>query len=180
MGGVGIVSHKPSRRIAKIPISLGPGGATTVVNLPGLDLSHAQMLALQLYLTAIGTDVGDTLDVRFQDTRTGDVWNTRARFSQVLGNIVASAAAPYVERLALYNLVTPTTAEKAYVESGSVGGVDIPAQSVRNGPFLGVRRDPGLGTGGFGLTNTWRIQYITVDAGGQNASFVGTLTIWAE
>lgn len=179
MGGVGIMSYKPSRRVVKYDLSTGSGSQTITVNLPGLDLSHAHELACQLYLTTIATDVVDTLDVRLQDTRSGVSWNTRARWTQVLGNTSASASAPYRERLALQNRITITTSERAYVEAGAGDSGEIPAGSTRNGPFLGVRRDPGTSGGGPGLTNTWRLLFTVVDANA-NANFVGTVTIWAD
>lgn len=180
MGGVGIVSYKPSRRIFKYDLTIGPGNVTVTQNLPALDLSYAQALLIQLYLTTTLTDAADSLDFKFQDTRNGVIWNTRARADAVLGNAGASATAPVVHRLNLQNKVDLASNEEYYIETGSTGGTELTAGSVRNGPFPGIRRDPGAGTGGAGPTASWRVQAVISGDANTNASFIGVVTIWAQ
>lgn len=142
---------------------------TTTVPLNPDDLSRASQLLLSLQLTTIGTAAGDKLDIRLQDTVHGTIWNTRARFTQVIGTDSASTSAPKNFRMALTQAIALEDPEEGYETTGSSGGTDLPARSVRNGPFPGVLRTS------TGRGSSWRVTFTVTSA--TSPTFTGNLTI---
>ena len=157
----------PSRRIFKYDFTAMT--TTTTVSLNPDDLSRASALLLSLQLTAIGTGAGDKLDVRLQDTVHGTIWNTRARFTQVLGTDSASGSAPKTFRMSLTQDIALEDPEESYETTGSSGGTDLAARSVRNGPFPGVLRTS------TGRGSAWRVTFTVTTS--VTPTFTGNLTI---
>src|SRR5260221_9901788 len=112
------------RKIAELPFTLS-GAATTETNLDPYDLSRCPVIMSQLILTSAAVGVGDTLDVRFQETPDGIQWNTRLRHTRQLGNGGATALAPVSEEIQLFTRGWPVTSVDTVVTpSGSAGGSD--------------------------------------------------------
>lgn len=169
-----------TRLVGNIPIALGSGAQTVNTLLDPLDLSMAKVIEVLLTLTSVATVAGSTLDVKFQmatfiDPLGNEVWDTRGRFSTVVGNQAASAAVPYQEGLNISQDVDLTTVERAYRPTGSAGGTELAAGTVRDGDFPAFLRE--------GLLHTRqpnaRIQMVVVDAAASFAA-VGNVLIYSH
>lgn len=164
-----------ARRICKFPFSYGAGPQTALIQeLNPDDLSHAIALLFVVEFTTIGTDAGDTFDLKFQDTADRTHWNTRARFAQVIG----TTTAPFAMRLNLQEDIAISTAEQSYTEGASGDATEIAKGTVRNGPICGFVRVQFANT--FGRQAGWRMQFDIVDAGTQNGSWVGNVYVFAD
>jgi hypothetical protein len=165
-----------SRRVCKYTLDTGPGSQTILVNLD-VDMARGFAILGELLVTKSVTDAIDTLDVRLQSCNSADaanpVWNTRARFAQILGNMTTSASAPEIRDIALQKFGTLSDGEEAYEPSGSAGGSDLAAGSVLNGPFPGPRRTSA------GRQPSWRLKIDVVDADA-DADFEGAITLWLD
>lgn len=151
-------------------------GATETTNyeIDG-DLSRARSLLLELVITEAQDDADDSLDVKFQDTTDRVVWNTRARFATIAGNVTVSASAPEVRRLALLTegLAIEST-EEGYEPSGSAGASELAAGAVLNGPL------PARFRNSTGQLAAYRFSLVKTDTAGDDAEFSGTLKVWAN
>src|SRR6185436_8425197 len=157
------------------------GAGTTNVELDPIDLSRARAIRCYLKITAAATAAGDTLAVRFQETKDGIVWDTRARHTAQVGNSAASATAPETETLVILCRGYPQqSSERVWEESGSGGGTDLSAGTTRNGPMV-PRRRSALGTAAQprgGLLASHRVQFVTVQTG--TVAYTGTYVIEAD
>src|SRR5690348_5744899 len=142
-----------TRMVADLPINIGTGTQTINTLLDPVDLSMAKAIEPILTLTTIATVAGTTLDVKLQmSTWQGSdgtiVWDTRGRFSAVPGNTAASATSPYQEGLNISQDVDLTTVERAYRPTGSNGGTELAAGTVRDGSFEMFLRSRQVAPGG--------------------------------
>lgn len=163
------------RRVVRYPISLS-GAGTTNLNLDPMSYSRAVSLVGEIIITSAATAAGDTLTVRLQETPDGVQWDTRWCHTAQVGNSGASTTAPESERVVLQCDVPLQTAERLYEPTGSAGGTDLSAGTVRNGPLLGRRR-AATAPGG-GLSASHRLQFVVAQTSA--AAFTGTYTIWLE
>ncbi len=162
--------------------TLATGAGSQTINVPlEHDISSAQALRLDLSLTAAATDVGDTLDIRFQESPDdGTTWDTRARFEQFLGNATVSAGAPERRTLVMHARTQTSTGESAYEGSGSAGASDLAAGTVLNGPFLPQNR-PGYVTQPGTVVRQGRYRFnIAVVDGNSNGNFGGNIRAWSD
>jgi hypothetical protein len=159
-----------SRRICKYDFTIAAGSGTTTVNLNPDSLGHARALTVEVSLTTIGTDAIDSLDFRLQEAADGQ-FQDRLRLTAIAGNTSASSSAPRVYRGVILADATIQASEKVYEVSGS-SGTAITAGTTVNGPFVGMRRTSA------GRQPSWRMQFVVTDADA-DASFIGTVTIWA-
>jgi hypothetical protein len=159
------------------PFSLVAGNLTTLIPLDPLNYTRNKTLTCELTLSAIGGTpvVGDTLDVKLQETRspTQAYWDTRGYFYQVLGNQATSAGNPYADQFTVsqdINLVAPDRNERP---TGSRGGVEIPPGTVRDGPFAPRLRST------LGLIASHRL--VLIQAGsGQTSSWQGVVQVFGH
>ena len=132
-----------SRLLDTIPFATGAGNQTVIYPLWFEDISHAREVMLELILNKAQTDATDTLRIRFQDTSDNLTWNTRARFPDIMGNIVGnsslppSVTAPITRRMVIQQVNDLAATEKSYKPSGSADDGDLTAGSTLGGPFPG-------------------------------------------
>lgn len=170
-----------TRLIQSVPINLTSGTQTVNTLLDAHDLSMAKVIEAVLTLTTIATVVGTTLAVKLQEaTYEGAdgtiIWDTRGFFTVVPGNTAASASSPYMEGLNISQDVDLTTVERTYRPTGSNGGTELNAGTVRDGnikPFL----RHGAGTGS--RHASWRVNVVETDAAA-SGSFVGQIDIYGH
>lgn len=157
-------------------IDIGPGNVTQTLPFDLINLSWAKTVTLELRLTTIATDVGDSLDVKWQETRDNArrYYDTRGRFRAVLGNTAASAVTPYADQMTISEDVDLTAAERNPVPTGSSTGTEIPAGTVRDGPFA-----PPIRTNTGRVSTNQLVVAITGD-GNSNSHFVGTCELWSH
>jgi hypothetical protein len=170
-----------TRIVANIPIAIVAGNNQTINTLlDALDLSEAKVLEAILTLSAIQTVAGSTLDVKLQaatftDPLGNTVWDTRGRFSTVLGNQAASAASPYQEGMNISQDVDLQASERMYRPTGSNGGTELSPGTVRDGNFPPFIRE--------GLTHVrqanWRAQFVVSDVAA-SAGFTGNLLVYGH
>jgi hypothetical protein len=123
--------------------------ATTTGDAFKLDSSYEEALFV-LDVTALATDVGDTLDVFLDVSPDGVTWFNSAHFTQILGNGAAAKIAVKVTKggdFADHDAVLAVTS-------------DASAGAVRN----------------LGIMPFWRYRSTVVDNGVDNASFTYSLT----
>lgn len=157
--------------------SLAAGNQATVLSLDPLNYTRNKTLTCELTLSTIGGTpvVGDTLDVKLQETRspTQAYWDTRGYFYQVLGNQATSATNPYADEFTVsqdINLVAPDRNERP---TGSRAGSEIPAGTVRDGPFAPRLR------GATGPIASHRL-VLTQLGSGQTTTWVGQVQIYGH
>ena len=167
-----------SRKLHDSTFDTGIGTQTINVELAPVDLSRARELLLELIVTKADTDFADTLDVKFQDTSDRLVWNTRARFTTITGDLPPTTATPLVKRLSVQQLVDLAATEESYTPSGSLDGSEPSAGSVINGPFPGIFRGQIGNAQGVGRKPNWRFSLVITDAD-NDADFEGTLRVFA-
>jgi hypothetical protein len=158
-----------------LPATTNGTGIKLTYLLAPMDLSRANMLKFKLNVTAAATGATDFLDVKVQDTTDGVTWNTRVRFNLVAGNQAASVAAPFVQEAVLESVIPLQSPEKVFIDSGSVGGTELNAGVVMNGPFNPPYRE--TVTTGTRLS-AWRVVFSQTDVSG-TASFAAGLKILA-
>lgn len=161
-----------ARELGNIAIQTVSGVTQTfTTNLDALDLSRLKCLELELAVTAAASTASDTLDVKIQDTRNaGTTWNTRGRFTAVLGNQTASATTPYARHMVISSAVDLQSGEREYLATGSQGGTELAAGTVLNGLFPPRWRDA------LGAHAAWRVIAIQTNASG-SALFTATVYI---
>lgn len=147
----------------------GSGSQTITVNLDPFDLSRVLWLDIVLSLTTLDTDAGDTLDVFLEETLDGSTWDQRWHSHQFTGDMSPTEVRRY--RISAQN--TLDSSDEAYETTGSAGGSNLPAGSVRNGPL--APRLPGT-SAPFRSRTTHRVRLVVVDTG-SDARFAGTLRI---
>lgn len=165
----------PLRKVGEYAFNTGPGGQTLNQELAPLDLSHADLISVDLVVTKADTDVADTLNVYLQDRRTGGTWNDRAALTTITGDLSPSVTAPEVYNANIQKFGTLSDDEEESELSGSAGASRLTAGTVRNGPFPGLYRVAGYD----GPRASWRIQLVVVDAD-NDADFEGTVTVYAD
>jgi hypothetical protein len=157
----------------RIPFDTGPGAETVNTELEKIDISGARKIRLDLTVDKSDTDAGDTYDVYFQEADDGGFWHDRGHFEQITGSMSPSSTAPEIRTLVISCDSTIDSTEESYEPSGSAGGSRLAAGTVRNGPFLGVRKDT------TGRLARHRIQWVVVD-GDSNGDFEGNVTLHYE
>ncbi len=168
------------RNIFDYALATGSGTQTINVNVEQ-DISRSQAIRIVLNLTGAGTDGGDTLDVRFQETPDdGTTWDTRARFEQFLGTASVSAAAPERRIATIQARIPIDSTEEYYEPSGSAGAAEIGAGVVINGPFYAhLPRPDGRLIGQRVHGNRYRINIAVVDTDA-DGGFTGSIRIWSD
>jgi hypothetical protein len=153
-------------------LDTGPGDQTIERTLAAIDLSSADSLTLRAKITKAAEDAADTLNIRLQESPDGGVtWNTRARLAEITGDMSPSTSAPETREAMVQQFGALADAEEALEPSGSAGGTDLSAGTVRNGHL-----SPPSRTGGV-RTSAWRLQVVVVDAD-DDAEFEGTLEVF--
>lgn len=157
--------------IGPITFDTGAGGQTITTELPLLNLGRAETIALVLKVTKADTDANDTLDVYFDETFDRVTWDNRGRFQQITGDMSPSATAPEVRKLVISSRIALDATEESYETSGSAGGSDLAAGTVRNGPFAPIFRNTA------GIAASHRLRFVVADPTGSNADFEGSVTL---
>src|SRR5438132_5977842 len=162
--------------IGTYTLNVGPGNTTTVLTCDALDISRCQAVTLEMVLTTCATDAADKLDVRFQETRdsqpTPAVWDTRGYFTQVSGNQSASASAPYADQMTISQDVPLPSSSRNARPTGSAGGTELTAGTVRDGPFQGRLRST------LGPVPSHRLIAVISGDVNSNSLFVGSIKIY--
>lgn len=155
------------RKIFELPFVL-TGAQTLITNFEPYDLSRGFENKSELIVTGAAAGVGDSLDVKFQETEDGVQWNTRMRHTAQLGSSGASATQPESEILTILSLGPFVTADAIREPTGSKGASELTAPGVINGFLTGRRplRAP-----------TYRV--VMIVAGG-TAVFSGTYIFWID
>ncbi len=163
-----------STLIQTFPISIGPGNSTVFMDVDLINLSWCKSLSLEMTIPSIAAAAGDSLDVKFQETRDPNrlYYDTRGRFKAVAGNTAASASTPYADQMTISQDVDLTAPDRNPTPTGSSTGTEIPAGTVRNGPFAPPIR------GNTGRKATQRVAIITTGPG--TAAYTGTVQLWGH
>jgi len=135
-------------QITLVPSAARTASATEAVTINAPNLYDSAVFLLSV--TAAATDVGDTLDVYLQHSPDGGTtWDDFAHFTQVLGN---GGVKKFLASWAHW--VTAESEMKAPADAGLAAGV-------LQGP----------------VSSTWRVKWVIVDAGTDDASFTFSVTM---
>lgn len=145
--------------------------ADAIVELPPLDLSRADQLYMEAYLTGNAADaVGDTLNIYLQNRWQAGVWSDRVALSQLTGDMLAGE----LRDAALSKFGSLSDTEEAAEPSGSTGGSHLTAGTVRNGPFPPRFRAAGVNA----QATAWRVNFDATVVG--SASWPIAIYIYAD
>jgi hypothetical protein len=154
--------------------TLDTGAGAQPLNRPlaKLDLSQADSITLRATITKAAEDAADTLNIRLQESWDGGVtWHTRIRLAEFTGDMSPSTSAPEVREGVAQQFGALADAEEALEPSGSAGGTDLSAGTVRNGHFAPAYRVGGV------RAATHRLQVVVVD-GDSDGDFEGTIEVF--
>lgn len=159
------------------PFTLVAGNATNVILLDPLNYTRNKTLTCELTLSAVGGTpvVGDTLDIKLQETRSPvqAYWDTRGYFNQILGNQLTSAANPYADQFNISQDVNLVAPERNTRPTGSRTGVELPPGTVRDGPFAPRLRSV--------LGQLASHRFVLIEAGsGQTTTWAGVLEVYGH
>lgn len=144
--------------------------ADTQVELDPVDLSNADEIHLETILTgAAGQTSSDKLNVRLQSRTQANRWCDRVALAHFDGGMSAGE----LKEATLQKFGTFSDSEETDEPSGSSGGSRLTAGSVRNGPFPGRYRNPGVGT-----ESAWRVDLDLTFVGA--ASFPITVNVYTD
>lgn len=143
----GFLPAAASAQITLVSSAARTASGTQAVTIPAPNLYDSAVFLLDV--TVAATDVGDTLDVYLQHSPDGTTWDDFAHFTQVLGN---GGAKKFLASWAHW--VTAESELKAPADGALAAGV-------LQGP----------------VSSTWRVKWVVVDAGADDASFTFSVTM---
>jgi hypothetical protein len=144
----GLFPAAAAAQVTLVPSAARTASGTQAVTIPAPNLYDSAVFLLTV--SAVATDVGDTLDVYLQSSPDGGTtWDDFAHFTQVLGN---GGAKKFLASWAHW--VTAESEMKAPADAGLAAGV-------LQGP----------------VSATWRVKWVVVDAGTANVSFTFSVTM---
>lgn len=168
-----------NRLVFKYDFDTPTGSVTTNVEFDPIDISWADQLYAELYVTTADTDATDTMNVYVQSRTENGVWDDRIAFTQVNGTTVTPKT--YGATLQKFGTLADDEEES---EVSSSSGTRLTAGTVKNGPFpRPLRRGQGISTvyaGSNMVLPAWRVSFVGVEASTTNADFKGTLRIYAD
>lgn len=147
------------------------GDETITIELDPLDLARVKWLDIVVTMTTLDAAGDDTCDFFFEETHDGTNWDQRWHSHQFTGAMSPTE----IRRYRIYADYVPDATDLSYETTGSAGGSDLTAGTVRPGPFAGKLHAT---SAPYTLQTTHRVR-IVIDDDDSDARFAGNLLITA-